>query len=372
VGRTDCINNRHIIEPTPVIFLVENKSNIDFRIQNLEVSINKFNQSLAFFVRTFRIQDAFRTNGISIGFALQKQDQGALLDSFKTMVATAASIPTESNALLPSSSNGSGSGIRGRPTWILWSIKIVLVLVLVAVIAICILVDDVDDDELASDSASAYTRSDRNTLHPSKDNSRRYTATQFISFTINTLGGLDSHGECAHQPVDPETGVCYLGNKKNLTADVHHRMQIVEEVLERLKADAYKEDPDIDSSPSVLKIFMMPEFFWRGPNGAYSTKELFDSDEDANDGILIQVADRGRDLVAVPEFEDYLFVFGTVIAAESPNDPYVYSTSVSTLTQLLNACTDYAHILISVIHAPYPHSPLYAPPSLSIHFCTCL
>jgi hypothetical protein len=44
---------------------------------------------------------------------------------------------------------------------------------------------------------------------------------------------------------------------------------------------------------------------------------------------LIQVADRARDLIAVPEFEDYLFVFGTVIAAESANDPYVrYPTHI--------------------------------------------
>jgi hypothetical protein len=266
------------------------------------------------------------------------------------MAATAATIPTESNALLPSSGNGS-SGSRRRPAWgMLWKI---LVLVLVAgVIAVYVLVDYDNDDELAhEESASTYTRSDTNTVLPSEDNSRRYTATQFISFTINTLGGLDSHGECAHQPVDPDTGVCYLGNKKNLTADVHHRMQIVEEILERLKVDAYKEDPDIDPSPSVLKIFMMPEFFWRGPNGAYSTKELYDSDDDANDGLLIQVADRARALVAVPEFEDYLFVFGTVIAAESPNDPYV-TTTVGTLTQTLNACSDYAHILYPI---PHPH-----------------
>jgi hypothetical protein len=280
------------------------------------------------------------------------------------MATTAATIPTELNALLPSSSNG-GSGSRRRPAWMLWIIFVSVLLV--AVIAVYVLVDyDDDDDELASEeSASTYTRSDTNTVLPSEDNSRRYTATQFISFTINTLGGLDSHGECAHQPVDPDTGVCYLGNKKNLTADVHHRMQIVEEVLERLKVDAYKEDPDIDPSPSVLKIFMMPEFFWRGPNGAYSTKELFDSDDDAKDGLLIQVADRARALVAVPEFEDYLFVFGTVIAAESPNDPYVANTTVDTLTRTANACSECAQIPYPISHTPL--SPIFACFPLYIH-----
>jgi hypothetical protein len=314
--------------------------------------MNESNPCVYSWVAAFLLEGVFRS-GACVRFGSHyknKNKKAAPLDSFKTMAATAATIPTESNALLPSSRNGS-SGSRRRPAWgMLWKI---LVLVLVAgVIAVYVLVDYDNDDELAhEESASTYTRSDTNTVLPSEDNSRRYTATQFISFTINTLGGLDSHGECAHQPVDPDTGVCYLGNKKNLTADVHHRMQIVEEILERLKVDAYKEDPDIDPSPSVLKIFMMPEFFWRGPNGAYSTKELYDSDDDANDGLLIQVADRARALVAVPEFEDYLFVFGTVIAAESPNDPYV-TTTVGTLTQTLNACSDYAHILYLI---PHPH-----------------
>jgi hypothetical protein len=238
--------------------------------------------------------------------------------------ASAAMIPTESDTLLRSSSNG--SRIQRRPPWVLWTIWIILVLGIIAVIAVCVFLEYTDKS--APSTPATYTRSDATTADPIEENSRRYTATQFISFTINTLGGLDAHGECGHQPVDPDTGVCYLGNTKNLTADVHHRMQIVQEVLKRLKADAYKEDPDIDPSPSVLKIFMMPEFFWRGPNGAYSTKELFDSDDDAKDGLLIQVADRARDLVGVPEFEDYLFVFGTVIAAESPNDPYVASPTV--------------------------------------------
>jgi hypothetical protein len=243
------------------------------------------------------------------------------------MAASAATIPTEYDTLLPSNNNGS-SGSRRRPAWILWT------LLVVALVAIGVFVeyyklsgnsrqDDNDDNDESASSSSAPASTTRSDATTATDTSRGYTATQFISFTINTLGGLDAHGECGHQPVDPNTGVCYLGNQKNLTADVHHRMKIVEDVLQRLKADAYKEDPDIDPSPSVLKIFMMPEFFWRGPNGAYSTKELVDSDDDENDGLLIQVSDRARDLVSVPEFEDYLFVFGTVIAAESPNDPYV-------------------------------------------------
>jgi hypothetical protein len=227
------------------------------------------------------------------------------------------------------------------------------VLVVVAVIAAGVFVEYkvpagrqvVDNDESTSTITFGTPREENG-------RNRRYTATQLISFTINTLGGLDAHDECAGQPVDPDTGVCYLGNQKNLTADVHHRMKIVEEVLDVLRSDAYKEDQDIDPNPSVLKIFMMPEFFWRGPNGAYSTKELFDADEDENDGLLIQIADRGRKLVAGPEFEDFLFVFGTVIAAQSPDDPYVNTAAdVDTHihTRTMNTCSEFAHAI------PYPH-----------------
>lgn len=62
---------------------------------------------------------------------------------------------------------------------------------------------------------------------------------------------------------------------------------------------------------------MLPEFFLRGPNGAYSTAEMFDSDNDEQDGILIRLADRVRDMIFDDAFKDYLFVMGTVIFAES-------------------------------------------------------
>lgn len=62
---------------------------------------------------------------------------------------------------------------------------------------------------------------------------------------------------------------------------------------------------------------MFPEFFLRGPNGAYGTSALIDSDNDEEDGVLIKLADKVREMIADAAFEDYLFVLGTVIAAES-------------------------------------------------------
>ena len=108
---------------------------------------------------------------------------------------------------------------------------------------------------------------------------QRYKATQFISFTINTLGGLAEHGECEDRSVD-ENGVCYLGNA-NITQDLEHRLLLLRGVLEKLKQDIHQKHPDIDHRDDVLKIFAMPEFYFRGPWGAcaYTMKAFFNFDD---------------------------------------------------------------------------------------------
>ena len=97
----------------------------------------------------------------------------------------------------------------------------------------------------------------------------KYTTTQFISFTISTLGGLQNYGECEGRDVEVETGTCYLGKNQNLTEDVEHRLKLLYEVLDGIKADKKAKDPKIDHRKDVLKIFMVPEFYFRGPDGAY-------------------------------------------------------------------------------------------------------
>jgi hypothetical protein len=99
-----------------------------------------------------------------------------------------------------------------------------------------------------------------------------YTATQFISFTINTFGGFAEHGECQGRDVDD--GVCYLGNW-NLAQDVQHRLELLLDVLDTLKDDIRNHHEDrIDHRDNVLKIFMLPEFYFRGPNGACTLSSL--------------------------------------------------------------------------------------------------
>ena len=162
-----------------------------------------------------------------------------------------------------------------------------------------------------------FVRLDDDDDDPADSRLRRtnYVGTQFISFTINTRGGLAEEGECEGRSVAPN-GKCYLGNANNITEDLLHRLAIVEDVLRKLKADAFQQKPDIDHNDDVLKIVILPEFFWRGPYGAYSTKQLIQ-----DDGVLVQVANVIQDVISDNFFNDFLFVFGTVVAARSPDDP---------------------------------------------------
>lgn len=158
-------------------------------------------------------------------------------------------------------------------------------------------------------------RSNQNSGKSVPDRSYNYTGTQFISFTINTFGGMADHGECKGRDYSPETGTCYLGNQRNLTEDVEHRLNILLQVLDTLKADMNSTEPRIDHRDDILKIFMLPEFYMRGPKGAYNVSELF------GDGLLLSTADKIHEYIAVEEFSHYLFVLGTVIAVQYPDDP---------------------------------------------------
>lgn len=129
---------------------------------------------------------------------------------------------------------------------------------LVAVVSILVITLIVDISLRASASDTTETHASTHTsLHsttPLRPHSEgRYYATQFISFTINTLGGLAEHGECEGKNVDPRSNSCYLGNT-NIEKDVNHRLAIFGDVLHTLRNDVFQEDPEIDRDPRVLKI----------------------------------------------------------------------------------------------------------------------
>lgn len=141
-----------------------------------------------------------------------------------------------------------------------------------------------------------------------------YSSTQFLSFSINTMGGRAAYGECEGRAVDSD-GYCYIGNDSDLEEDVMHRYAVLEEVLMALREDNLDQFPEIDFKPSVLKIFMLPEFYWRGPNGAYSTGDI-----SSEDGILVKLMDRLRAAASHEDFKDFLFVFGTLILTSTSDE----------------------------------------------------
>ena len=70
--------------------------------------------------------------------------------------------------------------------------------------------------------------------------------------------------ECAHHEFGsninlPGQRLCYVGQEDPIE-DVQHRMSIMKDAVERAHDLS-------DKSESVLKIFIAPEFFWRGTYG---------------------------------------------------------------------------------------------------------
>lgn len=224
------------------------------------------------------------------------------------------STPTETDSLLSHRQNGDRGQSEGSLPKLAISICIALGMLIVVGFA---------GYSLGRSSAPSTLSFERTqtSLRFDVKSPRNYEGTQFISFTINTLGGKAEFGECPDLLVDPESNTCYLGNAQNLTEDVFHRLEIVQGVLSKLEEAMLEENSEIDRSPNVLKIFSMPEFFLRGPHGAYSTLELIDREGTENDGLLVKVGDRIRQLIERDTFEDFLFVFGTVLVAESLENP---------------------------------------------------
>ncbi|WP_137105266.1 hypothetical protein [Azospirillum argentinense] len=79
-----------------------------------------------------------------------------------------------------------------------------------------------------------------------------------------------------------------------------------DDIAERVKLvgcaiDAARASTQIDTSDETLKIFMMPEFFFRGKTGAYEMDDVQ------------TLVDKLHALVADAKWKNWLFVFGTIV-----------------------------------------------------------
>jgi hypothetical protein len=102
---------------------------------------------------------------------------------------------------------------------------------------------------------------------------------------------------------------CYLGDKDPIK-DVQRRMQIMKDAVEKAYTQA-------SHDPTVLKIFVAPEFFWRGLQGSYTHGSLDTIFSNLCNGPVCAILRGLEDLVQDARFEDWFFLFGTVIASQT-------------------------------------------------------
>jgi hypothetical protein len=110
-----------------------------------------------------------------------------------------------------------------------------------------------------------------------------YTATQFVGLNMFTESQVDG----------------YYG-LQNVTEDLDARVHLLQDVLKTLRSSSSWEQ-----NLCTLKIFMVPEFFFRGKTGAY----------DANVLARFGFDDRLQSLCASKSWSAWLFVLGTVVVA---------------------------------------------------------
>lgn len=112
----------------------------------------------------------------------------------------------------------------------------------------------------------------------------KYEKIQFVAFDIKPTTEISKTGQKV-----------YKGAKKSAT-DLRKRILVMKKAMDT----AYK-DGSIDHGEEVLKVFMAPEFFFRGKEGAYPFEMIPD--------IMTSLGKTAKDA----KYKDWLFVYGTAI-----------------------------------------------------------
>ena len=150
----------------------------------------------------------------------------------------------------------------------------------------------------------------------------RYTKVQGLGFQIYTggapafLNNTEKNPECIGRNsfgLVVDGGLqCYIGNDDPIQ-DVENRVEIMKDAVDR----AYQLS---DKNATTLKVFIAPEFYWRGVDGAY-----IQGDPEAC-GAVCHILQSMEGIAGQKRFQDWLFVFGTVISADllPTEDEYDY------------------------------------------------
>jgi hypothetical protein len=148
-----------------------------------------------------------------------------------------------------------------------------------------------------------------------------YSDVQFIGYAVSSSGVKNP------KSVTPNNGKTWFiqgdyvgtkGDKVNGEAqDVENRLAIMKDALTKAKALG-----KIDASPKCLKVFVSPEFFFRGPRGAYEMDDY-------------QKAIAGLAKLAKENKQDWVFCFGSVLG--------MWKDHAETLKKVRAKYTDEAH-----------------------------
>ena len=124
-----------------------------------------------------------------------------------------------------------------------------------------------------------------------------FNRVQFIAYELNTLPDMDNSR--------------YLGDD-NVDKDIRKRCTLMKSAMKT----AYNMG-SVVRSPSTLKVFMAPEFYFRNTAGAYPIDKVS------------MVMDELRPLADQKQFEDWLFVFGTAIGMleEAPGQTEIFNVA---------------------------------------------
>jgi hypothetical protein len=129
-----------------------------------------------------------------------------------------------------------------------------------------------------------------------------YTRLQFIAYVLNTTFA---------QPTLPPAAAnaLYRGLVDRADEDVATRVALVARALATAR-DGSQGPAQPVGGPDTLKIFVMPEFFFRGATGAYDMAHVQ------------QVISALSDEVKSNDWADWLFVFGTIVgfSEQHPSD----------------------------------------------------
>ncbi|QDE71106.1 hypothetical protein BHS09_31310 [Myxococcus xanthus] len=112
-----------------------------------------------------------------------------------------------------------------------------------------------------------------------------YAQVQFIAFNVKP----------GTKPRVPGPGIDYLGDA-DPDVDIQKRCDVMKDAIRLAAADGH-----VRPEENVLKLFMAPEFYFRGKDGGYPVEKLWDVTRQ-----LRQETDK-------PEYADWLFVFGSAI-----------------------------------------------------------